>query len=423
MKPIALGPGLAPDLVILGGVVYVAYGAQPDAVTVVALDRHGTILARRNLPDGFYNSFPRFCGWWVGYKTHLGGFVPRVEHLQDGRAWLGGSAADGNWPLFVTAGNLYWQTGAAFDVMRLDLATGEAIRTGQRGAPDGIERLDGTQVVCRKDIRLEDPEVGGYPSHAGDLTVGQYGYGIGVRLDGEAVRWIAGDPSDDHPDPRGANEADLYAWTCWGQQGVRVYIGIRADILALPLTSTEPQPEPPDPEPPDPEPPDPEPPDPQPEPPKPEPEPPSPYRRHQQEANMEDTIGVLRGPGGRLARANALHTGPWAGQGWRGLVFDGTNDQKGDPRYHFLRPADAPTALVGMQTGAVIGCDATLHSGALDQQFYMKPDGDRGQGWAETWQFYDGNHNGAIQAQVEYGPGYGGDDGAFFSYPLAFEAL
>jgi len=31
--------------------------------------------------------------------------------------------------------------------------------------------------------------------------------------------------------------------------------------------------------------------------------------------------------------------------------------------------------------------------------------------------------SGAIEAQVEYAPGSGGDEGAFFSYPLAFELI
>lgn len=138
-----------------------------------------------------------------------------------------------------------------------------------------------------------------------------------------------------------------------------------------------------------------------------------------------DTIGVVRGPGGKLGRPDEKNTGPWAHEpgGWRGFIFDGGNDKKGDERYHFVRPAAVQDALVSKQTGAVAGCDATEHSGGLNKQFYLKPDGQTGQGWAERWQFYTGNKNGAIQAQVEYGPGYGGDDGPFFSYPLAFEVL
>lgn len=159
---------------------------------------------------------------------------------------------------------------------------------------------------------------------------------------------------------------------------------------------------------------------PKPEPPDPEPPKPESDYRHHKGVKMKEAIGVLRGPSGRLARVDNPNTGPWAGEnaGWRGLVFDGSN--KDDERYHFLRK---DSALISKQTDAVIGCDATLHSGALDKQFYCKPDGEKGQGWAETFQFYDGNANGAIQAVVEYAPGSGGDDGAFFSYALAFEVI
>lgn len=140
---------------------------------------------------------------------------------------------------------------------------------------------------------------------------------------------------------------------------------------------------------------------------------------------MNDTIGVVRGPGGKLGRPDGKNTGPWAGNGngWRGLVFDGENDKKGDERYHFIRPAAKQNALISKHTNSVVGCDATEHSGGLNKQFYLKPDGDQGQGWAEEWQFYNGNANGAIQVQVEYSPGRGGDDGPFFSYPLAFEVI
>lgn len=138
---------------------------------------------------------------------------------------------------------------------------------------------------------------------------------------------------------------------------------------------------------------------------------------------MGDTLGVVRGFGGKLGRPDDKNTGPWAGkdEGWRGFVWDGTDPA--DPRYHFLRPAAAPDALISQQTGAVAGCDATPGSPRLDQQFYLKPDGQTAQGWAEQWQFYDNNANGAIMAVIEYGPGYGGEAGAFFAYALAFEAL
>lgn len=153
------------------------------------------------------------------------------------------------------------------------------------------------------------------------------------------------------------------------------------------------------------------------------PQPPTtPYRHHKRMTKMPELLGTVRGPGGKLGRPDERNTGPWKDIGWRGLVFDGTSAQKGDERYHFVANTDK-SALVSKKTGSVIGCDATPGVPALDKQFYIKPDGDTGQGWAEQWQFYDGNRNGAIMAVIEYSPGAGGDDGAFFSYALAFEAI
>ena len=140
-----------------------------------------------------------------------------------------------------------------------------------------------------------------------------------------------------------------------------------------------------------------------------------------------DVVGVIRGPSGRLGRLDDPGTGPWKNEQptWHGLVFDGGNEVKtnGDERYHFVRRAAVPDSLVSMHSGGIVGCDATIHSGGLDKQFYVKNDGNADKGWAETFQFYDGNANKAIQAVVEYAPGSGGDEGPFFSYALAFEVI
>jgi len=251
-------------------------------------------------------------------------------------------------------------------------------------------------------------------SEAGDgVYVGQAAYdGGGVQVwDGTALRQLElGDCRFIRVQWDG--EAVAIAFTT--PDAAVIWQTTRAELRALPPVETpEPEPQPPEPTP--------EPPEPTPEPPDPEPtpEPPrQPYTPHQEYTTMADTLGVLRGPGGRLARPDGPNTAPWAAPGWRGIVFDGTDAT--DARYHFVRRG---TALISHETGSVIGCDATLHSGGLNQQFYLKPDGDTAQGWAEEWQFYDGNANGAIEAQVEYAPGRGGDDGAFFSYPLAFEVV
>lgn len=133
---------------------------------------------------------------------------------------------------------------------------------------------------------------------------------------------------------------------------------------------------------------------------------------------MPEVLGTLRGAGGKLARYDATHTGPWKDQGWRGMVFDGTD--RSDARYHWKRNG---TLVTSADTGGAAGCDFTKYSGSIPTAFYVKPDGDASQGFAEEWQFYDGNANGAVEAQVEYAPGRGGDDGAFFAPSLAWEPL
>jgi hypothetical protein len=170
------------------------------------------------------------------------------------------------------------------------------------------------------------------------------------------------------------------------------------------------------------------PPAPPPKPPVPPPIPPAPqpvslYQHHKEKKMASDTIGVLRGPGGKLGRPDLPNTGPWKGEGkgWRGLVFDGSD--KNDSRYHFVRPSERQDGLISKETNSLLGADATVHSGGLDKQIYLKPDGDHGQGWGERWQFYDGNKNKAIMAVIEYEPGAGGDDGPFFGPALAFEVV
>lgn len=124
---------------------------------------------------------------------------------------------------------------------------------------------------------------------------------------------------------------------------------------------------------------------------------------------------TLRGPGGKLARVDAPNTGPWAGlnAGWRGLIYDGTDEH--DPRYRHERRG----SLLIATNGGAIGLDATKYSGGLNSMAYAKPDGDTSQGFAETWKEHRDTSNGATMLVVEYGPGFGGDDGPFFGFPFA----
>lgn len=161
-----------------------------------------------------------------------------------------------------------------------------------------------------------------------------------------------------------------------------------------------------------------------PNPPKPQPEPePKPYRIHTKGLKMDingKTV-VLRGPGGRLGRPDNPNTGIWAGEnkGWRGMIWDGSD--KNDSRYHHVatKVENSNYAIVHKQNNGLLGADATKHSSGLDKQFYYKPDGNTDRGGYETMRVYDGNENGAIQAQVEYN----NDEGKYFSASVAVEVV
>lgn len=128
--------------------------------------------------------------------------------------------------------------------------------------------------------------------------------------------------------------------------------------------------------------------------------------------DIDGQLVLLRGPAGLLASPDAPNTGPWAhlGTGWRGMRFGAASPHRAvklpNGRYTFTS-----------QTQGLAGADATQHSGSILAQFYYKPDGNTDAGAYEQWRVYDGNENGAIEAQIEY------DDasGRYFSCPLAVE--
>ena len=59
--PLVLGAGIAPDVTIYGGFVYVAFGTTTGLI-LVTLTRDGQEIIRRTLLFGFDQSFPRFSG-------------------------------------------------------------------------------------------------------------------------------------------------------------------------------------------------------------------------------------------------------------------------------------------------------------------------------------------------------------------------
>jgi hypothetical protein len=210
-------------------------------------------------------------------------------------------------------------------------------------------------------------------------------------------------------------------------EGVVLLSTTMAELRALPPVVTPPVPpvEPPVP----PVPPDPPVPPKPPEPPIP-PIPPTPPRARHRGVTMTDLVGktvVLRGPKGLLMRPDAPNTGTWASlnQGWRGAVFTGTDSSIADYR-HTVVAVGGRYAFVNEVTRSVAGADATHYSGAVDKQVYYKPDGDSDTGDYEQFRCYDGNENGAIEAQIEHVTDDQADAGAghkFFAYPLSVEVV
>ena len=136
--------------------------------------------------------------------------------------------------------------------------------------------------------------------------------------------------------------------------------------------------------------------------------------------DIDGKIIILRGPAGKLASPDAPNTGTWGslGQGWRGVAWLEAHSGDAAAQHKAAKVGDNYT-FTSLAHNGLAGADATKHSGAIDQQFYYKPDGNTDAGAYETWRVYDGNENGALEAQIEYT----NDEGRYFSCPLAVEVV
>jgi hypothetical protein len=101
------------------------------------------------------------------------------------------------------------------------------------------------------------------------------------------------------------------------------------------------------------------------------------------------------------------------------VAWAGAHDGSAACRHRAVKLPNGRYLLVSEAHNGLAGADATKHSGAIDQQFYYKPDGNPDAGGYEQWRVYDGNENGAIEAQIEYTD----DAGRYFSCPLAVEVV
>jgi hypothetical protein len=243
MKPIPLGAGVAPDVTLVNGLVYVAYGTQnPMALVLVVLSINGVEVERLTLPNGFDQSFPRFSGPWLVYRQdEAHDFAATAMHVVTKKVWAY-RPAGGTFGLTVNANlNLMayeWRTTGPWRIYLSHLVTGETTGTAMEGAPDGLDRLLApNDVTLRKDTR-GDVEGIWYPVDAGALTVGELrdepsrpNGGIGVRLWGDALRVAL--PAQNTPNPRCAAAGGVYAIVCWGDT-VRLLLASEAELRALP---------------------------------------------------------------------------------------------------------------------------------------------------------------------------------------------
>ena len=156
----------------------------------------------------------------------------------------------------------------------------------------------------------------------------------------------------------------------------------------------------------------------------------SPYLHHKGvQMNIDGKTVVLRGPGGLLMRPDAPNTGTWGGlnRGWRGAIFDGHD--KNDARYHHHAAAiGSHYTFKHVGNNGFAGADSGEHSPALDKQYYYTPDNsDAGvAGDLEQFRVYDGNENGALQAQTELKTTAEHPSGAghpFFAHGVAVEVV
>jgi hypothetical protein len=161
--------------------------------------------------------------------------------------------------------------------------------------------------------------------------------------------------------------------------------------------------------------------------------PPSPYRTHRKANAMEidgKTV-TLRGPKGMLQRPNGPGTGIWGQNAdpkgtWRGSVFDlsDSNDVRG--HYAAKKLPNGRYTFTSVQENCLAGEDAGWYTPDVVQQFYHKPTGNTDAGDLEQWRVYDGNENGALEAQCEQVTDDQHPSGAgkkFFAYPLAVEVV
>lgn len=141
---------------------------------------------------------------------------------------------------------------------------------------------------------------------------------------------------------------------------------------------------------------------------------------------IDGKIVVLRGTAGMLVSPDAPNTGTWGhlGQGWRGIVYRASDSSGTQHRAEKL--PNGRYSFLNVEHNGYLGADGGQYSPALDKQGYYMPDGRQGPGDLEQWRVYDGNENGALEAQIEQatdGQSPAGAGRKFFVFALAVEVV
>jgi hypothetical protein len=162
------------------------------------------------------------------------------------------------------------------------------------------------------------------------------------------------------------------------------------------------------------------------------PKPSHPFRTHTKGSAMAEIDGKivqLRGAGARLIAPDAPGTGIWGTldgkpSQWRGVIY--AADGAGGTKYLASKLAGGRYTFRNVDHDCLLGADAGQYSSGLDRQGYHKPTGDTDAGDLEQWRVYDGNENGAIEAQIEQVTDEQHPAGAgkkIFAFPLAVEIV
>jgi hypothetical protein len=163
------------------------------------------------------------------------------------------------------------------------------------------------------------------------------------------------------------------------------------------------------------------------------PKPPNPFRTHTKGSAMSQEIDgkivQLRGAGAFLISPDAPGTGLWKEidgkpSQWRGVVY--TVDAGDASKYRAKKLASGRYTFTNVAHNCLAGGDGGQYSTDPGRQGYHKPTGDTDAGDLEQFRVYDGNENGAIEAQIEQTTDANHPAGAgkkIFVFPLTVEIV